>query len=260
MPWSLAYLETLLPAFMLVLCRVSGLMIAAPLFSSPLLPFQFKALMSVGMSLAVFPMLIAHVAAPVTLTSAVTGLMGELAIGMMIGLGITLLFVGIQVAGQLISQQAGLALGDVFNPMLDSQVTVVSEVYFYVAMMVFLSVGGDHAIMRALLDSFKTVPLLSFQDTPAYTNLIIDLISLSFTIAIRMGGPTILALLLAFLTLGFISRTVPQLNILSIGFPIKIAIAIAIMAMTMMSLEPVLLDGLDVCMDGIRAALKLDGA
>lgn len=259
MPWSIAYIQMILPAFLLVLFRISGLMLTAPLFSSPLLPFQFKALMSVGMSLAVFPIVVSQVAAPVTLGSAVAGLIGELAIGVMIGLGISLVFVGIQVAGQLISQQAGLALGDIFNPMLESQVTVVSEVYFFVAMIVFLAVGGDHALIRALLDSFTTVPLLSLTDAPAFTELMVDLISLSFTIALRVGGPTILALLLAFLTLGFVSRTVPQLNLLSVGFPIKIAVAFLIMAMTMISLEPVLLDGLDVCMDGIRGALKLDG-
>jgi len=256
----MAYIQMLLPAFLLVLFRISGLMLAAPLFSSPLLPLQFKALMSVGMSMAVFPIVIAHVVAPVTLASAVSGLIGELAIGVTIGLGVTLVFTGIQVAGQLISQQAGLALGEIFNPMMEAQVTVVSELYFFVATIVFMTVGGDHALIRALLDSFTTLPLLSFHETPAFTNLLVDLISLSFIIAIRVGGPTILALLLAFLTLGFISRTVPQLHLLSVGFPIKIAIAIAIMAMTMISLEPVLLDGLNVCMDSIRGALKLDGA
>ncbi len=259
MPFSIAQLYLMLPAFLLVLFRISGLMLAAPLFSSPVLPMQFKVLLSVGISLAVFPMMLAHVTLPVTLGSAVGGLLGELAIGLLIGLGISLLFVGVQIAGQLISQQAGLALGDIFNPMLESQVTAVSEVYFYVAMMMFLAVGGDHALIRALLDSFATIPPLGLQATSGLANLLIDLLMIAFTIALRVGGPTILALLLAFLTLGFVSRTVPQLNLLSIGFPIKLALALALMAMTMMSLEPVLLDGLNVCMDGIRGALKLDG-
>ncbi len=257
MPSSIAHFYSFLPAFLLVLFRIGGLVLAAPLFSSPVLPNQFKALLVLGMSLAVFPMMLPHITAPATLASAVGGMVGELAIGVLIGLGITLVFAGVQVAGQLISQQAGLALGDVFNPMFESSTTVVSEVYFYVAMMIFLVVGGDQALIRALLDSFKSIPPLTLQSSGNFANVLVNLLTLSFTISIRVGGPTMLALLLAFLALGFISRTVPQLNLLTIGFPIKLALALAMMAMTMMSLETVLLDGVTTCMDALARALRL---
>ena len=62
---------------------------------------------------------------------------------------------------------------------------------------------------------------------------------------------------LTFLVLGFVSRTVPQLNILTVGFPLKLAVGLVVMALTMMSLEPVLLEGLSLCMDGIRIGLGL---
>jgi flagellar biosynthetic protein FliR len=257
MPWSLTYLYGFLPAFLLVLFRISGLVLAAPLFSSPLLPNQFKVLLCVGMSLAVFPMMLPHVTVPVTLGSAAAGLVGELAIGVLIGLGISLVFAGIQMAGQLISQQAGLSLGDVFNPAFESSTTVVSEIYFYVSTVIFLAVGGDRAMIRALLESFRTIPPLSFESPGNLSNVLVSLLTLSFTIAIRVGGPTMLALLLAFVALGFISRTVPQLNLLTIGFPVKLALAMAMMAMTMISLEPALLDGVHTCMDALARALRI---
>lgn len=259
MPWSMAYIYAMLPAFLLVLFRISGLMLSAPIFSSGAIPMQFKVFMAVAISLAVFPVVTPEIAAPVTLASAVTGLMAEMAIGLMIGFGVTMVFVGLQVAGQIVSQQAGIALGDVFNPMFDSSSTVVSELYFFVAMVIFLSVGGDHALMRAVLDSFETMPLLSDVPTESLAALLIDWLNLSFTIAIRMGGPTMLALLLAFLTLGFVSRTVPQLNLMTVGFPIKLAMALFIMAVTMMSLEPVLLDGIDTAMGGVRRMIGAEG-
>jgi flagellar biosynthesis protein FliR len=59
------------------------------------------------------------------------------------------------------------------------------------------------------------------------------------------------------MTLGFLSRTIPQLHLLSIGFPIKIALALVLMAMTMMSLEPVLVDALTRTMDDLRMTLGL---
>ncbi|GAF97676.1 unnamed protein product [marine sediment metagenome] len=81
---------------------------------------------------------------------------------------------------------------------------------------------------------------------------------LSFSIAIRVAAPAILALMLALVSLGFISRTVPQLNILTVGFPIKLGIALLVMALTMMSLEPLLLDGLALGLDAIRAGLGMN--
>lgn len=253
----MASLYVMLPAFLLVLFRVGGMMLAAPIFSSSILPPQFKALLTVAISLAVFPVAAAHVSVPVSLASAVGGLVGELAIGLLIGLGLTVVVSGVQIAGQVVSQQAGLALGDVFNPMLESSVTVVSEIYFVVAMLIFLAAGGDHALIRCVLDSFTSLPPLAWRATEGWASLLVDLMTLSFTIAIRVGGPTMLALLLAFLTLGFISRTLPQLNLLTVGFPVKSALAILVMAMSLIALEPVLLDSLQICMDGVRGALGL---
>lgn len=259
MPMSLADIYMLLPAFLLVLFRVSGLMLATPLFSSPILPTQLKVLLAVAMSLAVFPLMYTHVQVPVTMATAIVGLIGELAVGLMIGFAVSLVFLGVQVAGQLVSQQAGLAMGDIFNPLFDSSSTVVSELYFFVAMVVFLGVGGDQALIRSLLDSFAFLPPLAFQVTPRVTEMLVDLITLSFVLAIRLGGPTMLALLIAFLTLGFISRTLPQMNLMTVGFPVKLALALVVMAMTMMGLEPVLIDGLNVCMDAIHESLALVG-
>lgn len=254
-PWSAVELYALLPAFALVMCRVVGLTLAAPLFSSAVIPTQVKAFIAVAMGLAVYPFAAQSITVPVTLSSALLGLIGELMVGLVMGFGATLLFVGVQYAAELIGQQAGLGLGAVFNPMLDTSTTELSQLYFFVAMLVFLAAGGDHALVQALLDSFQTVPLLGYEVTEGMVALMIDMMQTAMVVAIRVAGPTMLALLLSFLALGFVSRTVPQLNILSVGFPIKLAMALFIMAMTLISLEPVLLDGMDVCLDGLREAL-----
>ncbi|GMU20973.1 MAG: flagellar biosynthetic protein FliR [Phycisphaerae bacterium] len=257
MPLTIANLYAALPAFLLVLFRIGGLMLAAPLFGSPLLPTQLTALLAVAMSLAVFPLMVTHITVPVTVASAVGGLAGELAIGVLIGLGVTLVFTGVQMAAQLVSQQAGIALGEVFNPMLDAPAAEVSQLYTMVVLTVFLAVNGHHALVRAVMDSFATIPPLAFQPDAGLIDLLADMITLSMVIAVRVGGPIMLALLLAFLTLGFISRTVPQLNILTVGFPIKVAMALFLMAMTLMGLESILIDGITGAMDQLREGLGM---
>ena len=138
MPLQMFEIYKILPVFLLVLFRVSGLMLAAPLFSSPAIPLKIKVLMAVAMTMAVFPLLLPQVVVPVTLASAVVGLFGELLIGMFIGFGVTLVFMGVQLAGQLVGHQAGLGLGNVFNPMLEASMGVIPQLFFFISLMIFL--------------------------------------------------------------------------------------------------------------------------
>jgi flagellar biosynthesis protein FliR len=246
-----------LPIFLLVLARVAGLMLASPLFTSEMLPTPLNVLLAVAISLATFPLVAPQAIAPVTLGSACAGMIGELAIGLILGLGVSLIFAGVQMAAQLMSQQAGMALGEVFNPMMESSGTEVSQLYFLVAMAVFLAAGGHHAMVRAVLDSFTAIPPLGFKPHAGLIDLMVNVLTVSFTLAIRVGGPVILALVLAFLTLGFISRTVPQLNLLTVGFPIKLAMALFVMAVSMISMESLLVDSVNDVMDGIRDGLGI---
>lgn len=260
MPLPLMDIYLALPAFLLVLFRVSGLLLATPLFSGPMMPLQFRVLLALGISMAVFPPLMADLPREVTLASALTGLLGEVAVGMFMGLAMSLLFAGVEMAGQIVAYQAGLGLGQAFNPMFESSSTAVSQMYLLITMMIFLAVGGHRALIVTLLESFHTVPPLSFEFHEGIMLLLVDLLTVSFTIVIRVGGPTILAVMLGFLTLGFISRTVPQLNILTIGFPLKLGVALIMMALTMIGLEPVLIEGLSAGMDAIRAGFNVEPA
>ncbi len=258
MPWGLTEIYVALPAYLLVLSRVAGLMLAAPFFSGAIVPMRLKALLAAAIALAVFPLTVSQLTVPVTLLSAMAGLVGELAIGLLLGLGVSLVLMGVQLGIQLASQQAGMALGEVFNPMLDTNLPVVAELYYFVSLMIFLAVGGHRALVRTLLDSFETIPPLGFVVSEGVVALLIQLLTVSFTLAIRVGGPMIIALLLALITLGFISRTMPQLNILTVGFPIKIGMTLLMMALTIMWLEPLLLESLAVAVDTVRLGMGLE--
>ncbi len=257
MPLPLFDHYQLLPAFLLVLFRMAGLMVSAPLFSSALLPTQVKALLAVAMAAAVFPMVMPAVAAPVTMAVVLTGLLGELCIGILIGFGVTLLFSGVQLGLQAAAQQAGLGLASSFDPTMETETAEVVQLYNLVAIFMFLGIGGHHALVRALLDSFQSVPPLQFAAGGEILDVVVRMIGASFTIAIRVGGPIMLTLLLAFVTLGFVSRTVPQLNILNVGFPLKLMVAMLVMALTIVAFEKVFLDGLTDFLDLTREALGL---
>lgn len=257
MPWTMFSLYMSFPAFLLVLFRIGGLTLAAPLFSSASIPMRVKILMTVAMAAAVFPTVSVHLTAPVTLETALIGLLGELAIGLFIGLCLSLMLLAVQVAAELMSHQAGIILGGVFNPMLDHSESVLAQLYYFAALLGFLAIGGHRQVVRALLESFETIPPLGFRLTEGLVELVVDLVAVAFEMAIRISAPTVIALLLVMLALGFISRTVPQLNILTIGFPLKLGLAFLMMALTVMMLEPLLLELLDTGLAGVRSVLKL---
>ncbi len=257
MPWPTFELYAQFPAFLLVLFRIAGLTLTTPLFSSPVLPGQVRILLAVAIAAAVFPMMSVHLTVPVTLGSALTGLVGELAIGIFIGFCVSLIFMGLQLAAEIISHQSGMMLGAVYNPMLDSSESSISQLYYFAAMIGFLGVGGHRELIRAVLDSFAAIPPLGFKLTDGLLELLLDLVTTSFEMAIRVSGPTVIALMLALLALGFVSRTMPQLNILTVGFPLKLVMALLMVALTMMSLEPLLLEAFEEGMSSIRAGLGM---
>lgn len=260
MPLPLFGFYGLLPAFMLVLCRVGGLMLTAPVFSSMALPLQVRALLAAAISLAVFPMAAPWLPTQVTLAEGLAGLLGELAIGVLLGLAVQLVLTGVEMAAEMVGQMSAMRLGEVFNPMLESSAGALGELYTLVVMMVFIAARGDHALIRALLDSFQTVPPLGLAPTESLLGLVVDLLDLAFALTIRVGGPMALALMLSFMTLGFLSRTIPQMHLMTVGFPLKAAIGLGAAALTFMSLEGVLVDGMREAFESIRLGLGLEPA
>lgn len=257
MPWSVFELYANWPAFLLVLFRIGGLTLAAPIFSASLFPMEVKLLLTLAIAAAVYPLTTVQLVAPVTLDIALSGLVGELVIGLVIGFSLSLMFMSVQIAAEFISHQCGMTLGTSYNPMLDASESVFSQLYYFAAIMGFFAAGGHRELIRALIGSFATLPPLAFKLTHGIVELMVSLMTVSFEMAIRISGPTIVALMLALLVLGFLSRTIPQLNILTIGFPLKLGVALLVMGLTIMSLEPLLLEAFETGMNGVRVALGL---
>jgi flagellar biosynthetic protein FliR len=146
----------------------------------------------------------------------------------LIGLGLNLLFVGAQLAGMVIGQQAGLSLGRAYNPLVNESNTILGQVYFTVMFLVFIVAGGHRAAVRALLDSFDSVPLLSFTTGPVHATLIADLLHSTYVMGLKLAGPCLIAMFMATITMGFLSKTMPQLNILSVGFVVRVLVVLGV--------------------------------
>lgn len=233
-----------LPAWALVLFRLAGIFMFGPVFGSQVVPARVKVFLALGLSFCVYPMLLdadnpsAASLAPVIQSAAendlhlwpmVAAVASEIMIGLIIGFGANLPIVGVQVGGYMIDQQMGLGIAQVFNPELNAESGVVSQFLTMCAIGLFVIIGGHRVMLAALVGSFHHVPLGGFMPDAAMVDLIVGLLTAMFELAVRVAAPLLCIFFLLTLALGFIARTVPQLNILSIGFGLRIIVGAVVL-------------------------------
>lgn len=211
-----------LGTFTLVLGRVGALIMTAPIFGLKSIPMQARVLLALMISLLVTPLLAEHSTIDMTnLLVFSKHLLSEVLIGLLFGVGITILLNGVQITGQLISQLGGTALADVFDPNLEENISVYSQFFYFLTLAMFVILDGHRVTMDAVLDSFAHLPPGQANLGSSYVDALTNLMSQSFVLGIRAAAPAMTALLLSTLVLGLIGRTMPQINILAVGFGVN---------------------------------------
>jgi flagellar biosynthetic protein FliR len=258
MPWPLLDILPALPVFALVLFRISGLMLTAPLYHSVLFPVQIRVALTLVVAVVIFPLVKTHVPAQTSLSMALVGGVGEMMIGAIIGLALSILLTGAEVAGLMIGRQAGIALADVYDPMFGEQESVVGQIYTICFTLLFLLIGGHRATIVALLDTYAVIPPLSFQFEERFVLLLVETLAAAFVLGIRLAGPVLIALFLMGMALEFLSRTMPQLNILTVGFTLRLLATLATGGVALCACDDLLLEAVWACVDSVRATFGLD--
>jgi flagellar biosynthetic protein FliR len=216
-----------LQMFFLIFLRTGAIVMTMPIFESRSIPPLFKVGLIFAASMILFPILKLKAMPVVTqILPFSIDVIGEILIGVIIGLSVQLIFAGIQLAGQLAGYQMGLAIANVMDPTTSEQVPILSQYTYLMALLIFLTTNAHHWFLRALVESFRLVPPCGFR----YSNSIMEqLVSLGgniFVIAIQVGAPVIAALLLTSVAFGLIARTVPQMNVFIVAMPLKIAVGL----------------------------------
>jgi flagellar biosynthetic protein FliR len=220
--------------FTLVLTRVSGLMMTAPLYGTKEVPSQVRVLLALVVALLVMPsQWNVTFAYPGTTLNYLAIVAGELVVGVCMGLGIQLIFRGLEMAGELIAYVGGLMMAETLDPGQDMNVPLFSRFLYLLALAIFLTVGGHRMVMAGLLDTFQAIPPGLAVFTQSITEAFVTLIAESFSLAIRAAAPAIVSLLLASVVMGLIGRTVPQLNVMNLGFALNAMLTFGVLFLTL---------------------------
>lgn len=215
--------------FTLVLARVSGLLIGAPVLSSRSLPRRYSAMLALVLAASLLP-----AARPSALPedgyAMVSALATEMATGFAIGLLARLLLTAFQTAGSVISFQMGFAMARTFDPNSGAQSPVIATIHLQLVTMLFLLLDGHHLLLRSVAASYETFPIGMPLQSGLLTQTLFSASGTMYEAAARVAGPVTGLMLLINSLVGLLNRLVPQLSIFNIGFPLTVATGLVAVA------------------------------
>ena len=262
MPLLETYLLNQFAVFVLVAARVGGLVATAPIFGSRAAPLTFRAFLVVALSLLITPLFADRPPAdPNNMLIFGKYVLNETLLGLLLGVGVTILLNGVQVTGQLIAQIGGTAIADVFDPTLDENVPIYSQMFYFLTLAMFVLLDGHRLTAEALLDTYQWLPPGKALLGESFVGVLTALLSQSFQLGVRAAAPAMTALLIATLVLGLISRTLPQINVIAVGFNISALLSVGILFFSLGAIAWAFpqqtVNALDLLRDAVREAAEL---
>lgn len=220
--------------FLIVLLRISGIVIFAPFFGSPSIPYQVRIAFVLATSFLLAPSLPINVdSVGIGLSDITLIIVGEIMSGIILGLAASLVFAGIQYAGQLISFQMGFSLIKLIDPQTNVESTVFSFIHNYIAILLFLLMNGHHWFLQAVAESFQFMAVGGMHIHGPLVEYMVALSSQIFIIGLKIAAPVLVVTIITDFVIGIIGRAAPQLHILILGLPLKLLVGFSCLSFSL---------------------------
>lgn len=253
-----SHLLQLVPVFVLVVFRLAGMMLFAPLFGSMRIPKRVRVLLVLVLAMGLTPSVAQPRAMPATPWELALGIGAEMAFGLAMGMVMSFTFIAAQWAGEMIGQQMGFNLSEVFDPQFGAQGSLVGDVYFMLTQVVFLVAGGHRAMISAVGESFRLLPLLSLGIDEPLLKALSGLFMSATVLAMRLAAPMLVTTLVVDLVLGLLGKTMPQLNVMAAGMSLKSVVGMMVVilgiGLTVHVIRDSVMDSMDNVWHGWRTA------
>jgi flagellar biosynthetic protein FliR len=215
--------------FLLVLARLGGLVLAAPVFGHALVPVRVRAALAGVLAVVLTPAITPAHPLPTTLWGLAGAAAVETALGALIGFVAQLVFAGVALGGQLAGIQMGFGLANLVDPSTHAQVTIIAEWEQFVALVVFLVLDVHHLLLQAVLASFRVAPPGGVVLAGAGLQTVFDIAGDVFGVGVRIAAPVLIVLLMTNAALGVLARTIPQLNVFVVGFSVNVGVGLVVL-------------------------------
>jgi flagellar biosynthesis protein FliR len=248
-------LVTNIRLFLLVFFRIIAMVEVAPLLSSSSIPQYAKIGLSFFTAATVFPWVLqSGYAIPANPVDYFFLVLGEVAIGLLIGFLLLLIFSAFQLAGQFFSLQMGFSAAEVFDPLSQVEIPLMGQFLNLIAMLVFISISGTGKfLLVGVLRSFqhlRAVDLVLHKE--AIIQLLVSGLGGLFQSALTISFPILGTLILVSIVMGLLAKAAPQMDVLTMGFPVSIGVSFLILFGTL----PFLMTAFERIIDGSFQTLE----
>ena len=220
--------------FILVFARISAIVAFAPVFGARSVPTRSKAFIAFTLAVAFTAFL-----TPLEVQTSETGaglilqLAGEAVIGAAIGFAASLIFEIIIFAGYIMDYMIGFGFINVVDPQSGTSISLFSFFYSFLGLILFLAVDAHHILIEAMLRGYDLIPVFGGQINEIGLEYITRMTGAIFYTGFQLAAPIFIVMFMVDFTLGVAAKTVPQIQILVVGFPLKIGIGLIIIALAM---------------------------
>ncbi|MFF5993329.1 flagellar biosynthetic protein FliR [Lysinibacillus sp. KU-BSD001] len=238
---------------LLIFVRVAAFFVSIPLFSYKTIPPQLKIVLAFVLSWMMYYTF--SIEAFTINGEYILLVIKEAIVGLTLGLVVYIVFSAVQIAGGFIDFQMGFAMANIVDPQTGAQSPLMGQFFNFLLLLVFLAINGHHLVLDGIFYSYQFLPLdqffPSFGDVES-VEYIMKLFVAVFAVAFQMSAPIIATLFLVTLALGITGKTVPQLNIFVVGFPIKIAVGFILLIIMMGVMVEVMERVIEMAIIGMR--------
>jgi len=219
---------TFLSAMTLALVRVSGMVAFAPLFSSTALPMRAKAVFAGAVAWLLAPLVATLPNAEATLSF--SAIVGELAVGLVYGLSLTLLSEMLIFVGQIAGLQFSFSLVNLLDPESAIQTPLLGDLFQLMGTLVLITAGLDRILLASVVRSFRIVPLGTFALAPLAALTIVRAAGGIFLAALELAAPVLACTMLVEIAVALVGKLSPQLPVMSLTVPLKTLTGFVILA------------------------------
>lgn len=221
-------------SFFLTIMRVGIVVFMLPFFGAGPIPAAVKGALCLVLSLAIFPRLsFPGNLLPLNTLGIILMLAGEVVLGLVLDIIIRFLFSAIMFGGHMVGFSMGFAMMSVLDPMTGTSETVTAQLFYQCAILMFLTMNGHLFLLSGLAESFRLVPPGGLFIDPGLADSVLRFSAQLFVLAIKISAPVVASLFLVDLALALVSRAAPQMNVIQIGFPLKVGVGFLFMTLTL---------------------------
>lgn len=223
---------------MLAGVRIVAFIVIAPPFSYKAIPGNVKAMLSVGLAIAVAPSIVPGYHAQATGDFFVS-LILELVAGATLGFLVWLVFAAVQSAGSAIDLFGGFQLAQAYDPQSMVNGAQFTRLFQMTSLVLMFTSGGYLLIIGGLMRTFDAIPIGVGLDLAHPATLLVRAVTQMFLATLQIAGPLIVVLFLADAGLGLLTRVAPALNAFQLGYPLKIMITLGLAGMVFVALPQI---------------------